>query len=95
MRRLEGATSAPYLFAAFVAACPLFWIFFYNAGLPPNLEYLFAFIMTFASFLGAYFGHRAGLKAQITFKAQVIEFLRKSGQLPEEFDEPTHDHPQK
>lgn len=86
MRRLQGPTNVPYIFAFLVAIVPIFWIFIYDAGLMDTMRYMFAGLMTFASFLGAFFGHRAGLKAQIKFQQQVLEYLRKSGQLPEEFE---------
>ena len=89
MRRLDGPTNVPYIFAVLVAIVPVFWILVYDAGLMPNTRFLFAGVMAVTPFVGAFFGHKAGLKAQAKFKQQVLDYLKKTGQLPEEFQDTT------
>lgn len=92
MRRLQGSSTIPYVFAALTATIPVIWIFIYDASLTLPLQQLYAGIMVFASFCGAYVGHRAGLKAQIKFQEQLREYLKRTGQhLPDELKRP-HDN---
>lgn len=74
MRRLTGPNPMPYIFAFFVAAPPLVWTKIYETGLGESeLTYLFTIIM--ACGIGAYFGHRTGLKAQVNFQKNLDEYL--------------------
>ncbi|MCG8371889.1 MAG: hypothetical protein MI700_00055 [Balneolales bacterium] len=84
MRRLEGSSITPYLFAVLTSGFPVLWIFMYDAGFTPGLQSLFAFTCLLGTFAGAYLGHRAGLKAQVIFQEKLIEYLRNTGQLPDE-----------
>lgn len=76
MRRLQGPNPVPYIFALLVAAPPLIWVQIYNAGLEDTkLVYMFTIIV--ACGLGAFFGHRAGLKAQLKFQEDLKAFLKQ------------------
>jgi hypothetical protein len=76
MRRLQGANPIPYIFALLVAAPPLIWVQIYDAGLgQSNLTFQFSVILACA--LGAFFGHRAGLKAQVKFQQNLDEYLNQ------------------
>ncbi len=91
MRRLDGATPAPYVIAAMVAITPVIWIFIYDSPLDTQQRIIFAVIMALACASGAYFGHSAGLKAQIIFQQKLEEYLRNTGRLPEDLKRP-HDN---
>jgi hypothetical protein len=91
MRRLEGASPVPYILGLATALAPVFWVFLYDAGFTLAIQIMFAAVMTIASFIGAFFGHRAGLKAQVKFQQALHEYLKQSGQLPDELKRP-HDN---
>lgn len=92
MRRLNGPSKVPYLFAVLTGLIPAAWIFIYDAGLTQGLQIMFAAVMIIACFLGAYFGHKAGLKAQAKFQQQLLEYLKKTGEhLPDDLKRP-HDN---
>ena len=91
MRRLEGASPAPYIFGTLVALTPVVWIFVYESGLMQSLRIVFAIVVLFGCGLGSFYGHRAGLKAQIKFQQQLEEYLRSTGQLPDDLKRP-HDN---
>lgn len=92
MRRLDGGSAAPVVIASVVALVPVIWIFIYqNAGFDLTNRMIYIITLIAACGLGAHFGHRAGLKAQIQFKQKLEEYLRKSGQLPDELKRP-HDN---
>lgn len=92
MRRLDGASAAPVVIAAVVALVPIIWIFIYqNTGFDLTNRVIYIAVLIFACGLGAHFGHRAGLKAQIQFRQKLEEYLRKSGRLPDELKRP-HDN---
>lgn len=74
MRRLRGPNPIPYIFALLVAIPPLVWVQIYDAGLGDS-KLTFMFTIIVACGTGAYFGHRAGLKAQIKFQENMQEFL--------------------
>lgn len=88
MRRLEGASAAPIIFGILVALAPVIWIFIYNSGLDTTQQILFAIIIALGCGLGTHFGHKAGLKAQIAFQQKLEEYLRSSGQLPDDAKSP-------
>ncbi len=83
MRRLDGKSIAPIIFGFLVGIIPIVWIFIYESGLDSNQRILFAIVMLIGCGLGAHFGHRAGLKAQIAFQQKLEEYLRSTGQLPD------------
>ncbi len=87
MRRLRGSSPVPYIFAVVVGAVPLFWVLTYDAEMG-QAKLVFVFTVIVACALGAYFGHRAGLKAQIAFHESLKEYMRQSGRTVngEEFD---------
>ena len=87
MRRLEGESKTPYIFAFLTAIFPMFWILIYDSGLSTMLEIIFLLVCLVGMITGAIFGHKAGLKAQIEFKEKLIEYLRNTGQLPEGFED--------
>lgn len=91
MRRLEGPSAASIIFGTLVALTPVIWIFVYESGLEQSLRIVFAIVVAFGCGLGSHFGHRAGLKAQVKFQQQLEEYLRSTGQLPEELKRP-HDN---
>ena len=84
MRRLEGSTITPYLFAAIVGLFPDVWIFIYTSPLDSAQRIVYAVVMVVGCVLGAYFGHKAGLKSQIIFRQKLEEYLRNTGQLSED-----------
>ncbi|SMO57307.1 hypothetical protein [Gracilimonas mengyeensis] len=82
MRRLQGPNPAPYVFALMVAIPPLVWVKIFDAGLGQSeLTYMFTVIV--ACGLGAYFGHRAGQKAQARFQQNLKEYLQQDDSSPE------------
>ncbi|GAB5410192.1 MAG: hypothetical protein BalsKO_25570 [Balneolaceae bacterium] len=84
MRRLEGVSPAPIIFGTLVAIAPVVWIFIYDSGLDSTQRIVFAVVIILGCGLGTHFGHRAGLKAQIVFQQRLEEYLRSSGQLPDD-----------
>lgn len=91
MRRLDGTSNIPYFFALLVAAPPLVWSFVYDTGLFGTIEVVYLITIVFGCALGGFFGQRAGIKAQAKFKEQLYEYLKQSGQLPDELKRP-HDN---
>jgi CDP-diglyceride synthetase len=91
MRRLDGASKLPYLFAFLVAFPPLIWSYVHDAGLFGTIEVVYLITVVFGCILGGYFGQRAGIKAQAKFKEELYEYLKQSGQLPDELKRP-HDN---
>lgn len=87
MRRLEGPSPAPYIFSFIVVSAPVIWIFIYNSPLDSAQRIVFAIVMSLGCGLGAFFGHKAGLKSQIKFQRDLEKYLRNTGQLPEESTE--------
>lgn len=74
MRRLTGPNPMPYVFALLAAAPPIVWTKIYDTGLGESeLTYLFTVIV--ACGLGAYFGHRTGIKAQAKFRKNLDDYL--------------------
>lgn len=84
MRRLEGKSSITYVLGTATGLAPIVWIFIFDAGLTTTMQIVFALTIGFACTLGAYFGHRAGLKAQVKFQRELYEYLKNTGQLPDE-----------
>lgn len=76
MRRLRGANPVPYIFGLLVALPPLIWVELYDAGLA-NATLTFQFTVIVACGLGAFLGHRTGLKAQIKFQQNLQDFLEQ------------------
>lgn len=80
MRRLQGARPEPYIFGLLIAIPPLVWVQIYDAGLA-DAKLTFQFVVIVACGLGAFFGHRAGLKAQIQFQKDLQEYLKQERNL--------------
>lgn len=76
MRRLEGPNPIPYVFGLLVAIPPLVWVNIYDAGMGDS-QLTFMFTVIVGCGLGALFGHRAGLKAQIEFQNDMQEYLNQ------------------
>lgn len=91
MRRLDGGSKIPYVFALLVASAPIIWSFIFDGGLYGNIKLMYLLTVVFACALGGYFGERTGIKAQAAFKEQLSEYLKQSGQLPDELKRP-HDN---
>ncbi len=83
MRRLQGPNPTPYIFALLVAAPPLIWVQLYDAGLGDS-KLTFMFTVIVACGLGAFFGHRTGLKAQVKFQENLREYLNQDEKSPDE-----------
>lgn len=80
MRRLRGANPVPYIFGLLVALPPLIWVEIYDAGLT-NAKLTFQFTVIVACGLGAFLGHRTGLKAQIKFQQNIQDYLDQDQKL--------------
>ena len=91
MRRLEGHSKIPFVFAIIVALAPITWSFIFDAGLYGSIKTMYLATIIIACGLGGYFGERAGIKAQAKFKKQLYEYLKKSGQTPDDLKR-AHDH---
>ena len=91
MRREDGPSPVPIIFGTLVAIMPLVWIFVYNSPLDTQNRIIFAVVVAIACGLGSHFGHKAGLKAQVVFKQKLEEYLKKTGQVPEDLQRP-HDN---
>lgn len=81
MRRLEGNSRTPYYFAFIVGVAPLIWMFIYNSPLDVPQQIMYATVIVLGCGLGAFFGHKAGLKSQILFRQKLEEYIRNTGQL--------------
>lgn len=90
MRRLQGPNPVPYIFALLVAIPPLVWVSIYDAGLG-DTDLTFMFTVIVACGLGAYFGHRAGQKAQIKFRQNLDEYLKQDDKTPDDLKR-SHDN---
>ncbi len=84
MRRLDGSSNLPYLIGFLVAIVPIIWSFIYDGGLYGNVKFMYIATVIFSCIIGAFFGERSGVKAQVKFKEQLYEYLKQSGQLPDE-----------
>ena len=90
MRREDGPSSIPYIFAVLIALPPLVWVNIFDAGLE---ESLLVFMLTIIAgcALGAYFGHRAGLKAQVVFQKNLQDYIQQDENIPDDLKRP-HDN---
>lgn len=77
MRRLDGPSRMPWLFAVLIGGLPLFWITIYDTGWPLATLLIYAGIILFFSALGAHLGQKAGYKAQQQFRVQLQAYLEK------------------
>lgn len=91
MRRIDGASKIPFIFAFLVALAPFIWSFIYEGGLYGNFKFMYLATIIFGCALGGFFGERSGIKAQAAYKEHLYEYLKQSGQLPGELKRP-HDN---
>lgn len=77
MRRLNGPSPAPYILAGLIALPPLIWVNLQDTGLGESLTY-FILVIILSCGLGAFLGHRAGLKAQIAFQENLQKHINQN-----------------
>lgn len=80
MRRLEGPSVAPYVFAIFVFLPPAVWVNIYQDGTATSPA-VFIPMLLVACGTGAYFGNRLGLKAQISFQENLKAYFEQDKRL--------------
>ncbi len=85
MRRLQGASMVPYIFAVAVFIPPAFWVFVYEGGQATS-PFLFISMLVIACGAGAWFGHNMGLKAQIKFQDDLRIYLEREERLSKRSD---------
>ncbi|MFN1834882.1 hypothetical protein AB2B38_006430 [Balneola sp. MJW-20] len=90
MRRLNGINNIPYLFGMIVALPPVAWIHIYDTGLYGPSFWLFIFVVLFGCGLGAYFGQKAGMKAQVAFHESMKKYYEEEEKVPDDLKRP-HD----
>lgn len=89
MRRLDGPTVAPYVFAIFIFLPPAIWVNIYQDGTSTSPSVYIPMLLV-ACGAGAYFGHRLGLKAQIKFQKNLEAYFAQDQRLhsdPQENEE--------
>ncbi|MEX0721431.1 MAG: hypothetical protein WD059_12235 [Balneolaceae bacterium] len=90
MRRLHGPSVSPYIFSVLIALPPLIWVNIYDAGLgKSNITFMITIIIGCG--LGAYLGHRAGLKAQDVFWENLQKHIEQDEKTPDNLKRP-HDN---
>ena len=77
MRRLDGPSRMPQVFAILIGGLPLLWISIYDTGWPITTLLIYMGIILFFSALGAHLGQKAGQKAQELFRIQLKAYLEK------------------
>lgn len=90
MRRLNGISNLPYLFGFTVGLPPVAWVHIYETGLYGASFWLFIITTIFACGLGAYFGQRAGMKAQFAFHESMKKYYTEDEKVPDDLKRP-HD----
>jgi hypothetical protein len=80
MRRLDGATVAPYVFAIFVLLPPAIWVNVYQGGSATSPA-VYVPMLLVAVGTGAYFGYRLGLKAQVKFQENLKAYFEQDKRL--------------
>lgn len=80
MRRLNGSSMAPYVFAIFIFLPPAIWVNVYQAGTATSPAVYIPMLLV-ACGAGAYFGHRLGLKAQIKFQENLEAYFAQDKRL--------------
>lgn len=83
MRRLNGPSPTPYIFAFLVALSPVIWVQISKIGLGDS-TLTFTLTVIIACVLGAFFGHKAGLKAQVEFQENLNEYINQDEKTPDE-----------
>ena len=74
MRRLEGPSRIPWVFAFLIGGIPLFWVSIYDSGWSLVTLLIYAGIILIFSTLGALLGQKAGQKAQEQFNNLLNRF---------------------
>lgn len=77
MRRLEGPSRMPWVFAFLIGGIPLFWVSIYDSGWSLVTLLIYAGIILIFSTLGALLGQKAGQKAQEQFRIQLQAYFEK------------------
>jgi len=77
MRRLDRHSRMPWFFSGVIGGIPLFWISIYDTAWPLSYHLLYAGIIILFSVLGAFLGHRSGLKAQMEFQDQLRRYMER------------------
>lgn len=80
MRRLDGPSAAPYVFAIFIFLPPSIWVYIYQDGAATSPAVYIPMLLV-ACGTGAYFGHRLGLKAQIKFQENLKAYFEQDERL--------------
>ncbi len=83
MRRLNGPSPALYIIAVLVALPPLLWVGITGAGLGDS-KLVFMLTIIVGCALGAYFSHKAGLKAQVKFQDNMRQYINQDEKPPDE-----------
>lgn len=89
MRRLDGPSVAPYVFAILIFLPPAVWVTIYQGGTATSPTVYIPMLLV-ACGIGAYFGNRIGLKAQITFQENLRAYFEQDKRLhsdPQEAEE--------
>lgn len=89
MRRLDGPSAAPYVFAIIIFLPPSIWVYIYQDGGATSPTVYIPMLLV-ACGTGAYFGHRLGLKAQIKFQENLKAYFEQDKRLhndPQQNDE--------
>ena len=77
MRRLDGPSRMPWIFAVLTGGIPLFWISIYDSGWSLVTLLIYAGIILLFSTFGAFLGQKAGQKAQEKFRMQLQAYFKK------------------
>lgn len=85
MRRFQGSSIVPYIFAVAVFISPAFWVLVYEGG-EATSPFLFISMLVIACGAGAWFGHNMGLKAQIKFQEDLRIYLEREERLSKPSD---------
>jgi hypothetical protein len=80
MRRLEGPSAAPYVFAILIFLPPAIWVNVYQGGAATSPAVYIPMLLV-ACGTGAYFGHRLGLKAQLQFQENLRAYFEQDKRL--------------
>lgn len=80
MRRLDGPTVAPYVFAILIFLPPAIWVNIYQDGTATSPTVYIPMLLV-ACGTGAYFGHRLGLKAQVKFQDNLKAYFDQDKRL--------------
>lgn len=80
MRRLQGPSKVPYVFAIIIFLPPAAWVLFYKGGQATN-PVVFIPMLLAAVIGGAWFGNQLGLKAQVKFQEDLRAYFEREKRL--------------